>query len=149
MSISRLSQRGQMPTTSPMSIAVFFLFYFTFIQVLVFMVEGIVPLYLRPDVSLLIIGNAIVIVGIMLAANIMEREITVLGTSGGGAPVSAWHMIHFGFLALVSFDIGIPLLDSARKSAMFTPWLIAIFIVIPFIAFTIAMYQIFMGSGGA
>lgn len=149
MNITRLSQRGQVPTSSPMSMVVFFLLYFTFIQVLIFLVEGIVPMYLTADVTFLAIGSGLTMVGVLLAANVMERSVSAIGSGVGGAPVSAWHLIHFGLLAVVETVIGIPLLRAVMQSAMFNVWLIAIFIVLPFIAFSIAMYSIIMGSGGA
>lgn len=148
MTSSRLSQRGQGAVT-PMSIAVFFLLYFTFVMTLIWLVEGIVPMYLTTDVSLLAIGSALVVVGAMITAQFLEREITIFGTTMGSAPITAWHLIHFAFLGVIALNVGAPLLIAVTKSAMFTTWLIAIFIVIPFIAFTIAMYQIIMGSGGA
>ncbi|GAI03632.1 unnamed protein product, partial [marine sediment metagenome] len=111
-------------------------------------VEGIMPMYLTTDVSLLAIGSALIVVSAMIAAQIMEREITVMGTTMGSAPVSAWHLIHFALLGVIALNIGWPLLTAVGQSAMFTTWLTAIFIVIPFIIFTAAMYQVIMGSGG-
>lgn len=145
MTTSRFSQRGQGTVTS-MSIVTFFLLYFTFVMTLIWMVEGIVPLYLTSKVTLLAIGSAAMVVTAMAAALVLEKaSSTIIGTP---APVTAWHTIHFALLGVIALNVGVPLLDAVMKSAMFTTWLIAIFIVVPFIAFTFAVYQIVMGGGG-
>lgn len=145
MTTSRFSQRGQASTTST-GIAVFFLFYFTFIMLLVWMVEGIVPVHLTSDVSLLAVGSAMLVIAAMAISLTLEKASSaIIGTP---APVTAWHTIRFAVLGVVAINIGWPLYNAVTQSAMFTIWLSAIFIVIPFIAFTIAMYQIIMGGGG-
>jgi len=145
MTTFRFSQRGQASTTST-GVAVFLLFYFTFIMILVWMVEGIPPMFLTKDVTMLGIGTSVIVLGAMALAVTLEKAASAL--IGTPAPVTAWHTIRFGILGAIAWSIGIPLLDAVTKSAMFTTWLTSIFIVIPFIVFTIAMYQVVMGGGG-
>ena len=145
MTTFKFSQHGQASTTS-IGMAVFFMLYFTFVMILIWMVEGIVPVYLTTKVSLLAVGSALLVIAAMATSLIMEKASSaIIGTP---APVTAWHTIRFSILGVVAINIGYPLFDAVIKSAMFTIWLLAIFIVIPFIAFTIAMYQVIMGGGG-
>jgi len=145
MTTFKLSQRGQGTTTST-GIVAFFLFYFTFIMILIWMVEGIPPMFLTRDVTMLGIGTAAIVITGMAAALVLEKLASNL--FGTPAPVSAWHTIRFSILLAISYNIGTPLWYAVTKSAMFTVWLSAIFIVMPFIVFTIAAYQIVMGGGG-
>ena len=143
----KMDRRGQ-AGISYMSIFVFFILYFSFIMFLIWMVEGITPMYLTENAALLGLSSLLIVSIAVAGAALLERGVAFVGTGVTGAPVSAWHSIRFAILAAIGLIIGWPLYNSVNQSTMFTElWMTSLFVTVPFIIFSGAAFMIAFTGG--